>query len=178
MLDWAKVDTFYVVCEDDKEHLTYLQAKFNASRCIKDGCGFVHTLITSAVDDERRAVSLLKNVLALGIDPELENDEGDRPSHVAGECGLVEMATVLGMCRVDMSAKNRDRLTPIDVAKAVSDEEGWVRNKRDDQPVPLLSLDLLVSFPLVLLRSYVSLLRYQSCCLNAIIHSFFLEQLR
>jgi hypothetical protein len=134
MLDRARVDRFYVASKDDEKRLTVRQRKFDVSQSTQDGYGFIHTLVASSADDEGEGVCLLKKVLALGADPERETFEGDRPSHLVGECGLVEMATVLGMCRVDMSAENRSGKTPMEVAKAVSDEEGWVRNERDEQP--------------------------------------------
>jgi hypothetical protein len=129
MLSRAKVDNFYVACKDDEKHLTYLQKKFDVSQSIKNGDAIIHTLISSAVDDEQEGARLLKKVLAMGVDPERKNFEGERPSHVAGDCGLVEIATVLSKCRVDMCAVDRNGKTSIAVAKAAADEEGWVRNE-------------------------------------------------
>jgi ankyrin repeat protein len=62
---------------------------------------------------------LLKKILSIGVNPDLEGEDLWRPSHLCGAYGRVELMKVLLLCRPDMAAKNGNGQTPLQAAAVV-----------------------------------------------------------
>lgn len=76
--------------------------------------GFVFHLVSST--NEKDGLPVLRRVLALGVNPDVETAFRERPSHVVSQKGNLQYAEALSLCRPDVKAVTASNSTPDDCA--------------------------------------------------------------
>ena len=67
-----------------------------------------------------KRIEILKQVLSAGLNPDLPEANGWRPSHYCGSQALVHLTPMIFFCRPDMQAKNVNGHTPLQAAKKLN----------------------------------------------------------
>ncbi len=116
LIEDAHLELFFVASDSDREHLAMMCRALEAKDEEK-GTNLVESLITSSAGHEDEAKELLKRLFSIGVDPEVEGVARARASHTVGGMGLVEVAEMLAMCRVDPTARDSSGCSPVVVAQ-------------------------------------------------------------
>lgn len=103
-----------------------IRRRFDSSKT-KDGRTILEKILMSKAADKKEMADVAELILSIGINPDVPNAYGWRPSHIVGQEALVELAPTIFACRPDMTALNANKHTPL-MAASCTDYVSQRRN--------------------------------------------------